>query len=90
MELGKIIGDLVQLCQEQQVLLSIDITSEGGGHYVKITYALGKKRLRKIYYIAGGVLNRNNYAFHTEMEINNTFMKDIQELKNAVMAKGGK
>lgn len=85
MELDKIIGDLIQLCQEQQIGISIDIGSHAGAHQVIIRCASGNQKVRECYYIPGGVLSRKNYlAGEVDVEIAYNFKKDIAALKKSM------
>lgn len=57
----KIIYEIIAIYEQKGILVSnIEFSFEGGGIYLYITYVYHNKFIKRMHYIAGGVLNENN------------------------------
>lgn len=59
--MNEIIYKIISIYEKKGILVSnIDFSFEYGGIHLYITYAYHNKVIKKMHYISGGVLNKNN------------------------------
>ena len=59
--MNEIIVSLITWCVSNKYALTIDIYSSCGGFYVVLTLKRGKYNFKHYFYVAGGVLNIDNW-----------------------------